>query len=85
MYNSNLSILRQTRRKQDLAVNLSTKNILISLKILKTLRAKTFLTLFKHFLNVRVLMPVSSSSFLIQIRCHFDSKSLGFYNSLFIV
>ena len=31
--------------KKDLAVNLSTKNVLISLKILKTLRAKIFLTL----------------------------------------
>jgi len=31
--------------KKLLAVNLSTKNILISLKILKTLRVKIFLTL----------------------------------------
>ncbi len=31
--------------KKDLAVNLSTKNVLIPLKILQTLRAKTFLTL----------------------------------------
>ena len=31
--------------KKLLAVNLSTKNALIPLKILKTLRAKTFLTL----------------------------------------
>ena len=31
--------------KKLLAVNLSTKNVLIPLKILQTLRAKTFLTL----------------------------------------
>uniref|UniRef100_UPI00289D5486 hypothetical protein n=1 Tax=Empedobacter sp. TaxID=1927715 RepID=UPI00289D5486 len=31
--------------KKDLAVNLSTKNVLIPLKILQTLRAKNFLTL----------------------------------------
>jgi len=31
--------------KKDLAVNLSTKNVLISLNVLQTLRAKTFLTL----------------------------------------
>ena len=36
---------RKKRNKKRLAVNLSTKNDLISLKILKTLRAKTFLTL----------------------------------------
>ena len=36
---------RKKRNKKRLAVNLSTKNVLIPLKILQTLRAKTFLTL----------------------------------------
>jgi len=43
-------VLTQKRNKKVKAVNLSTKNVITSLKILKTLRAKIFLALHSNIL-----------------------------------